>query len=177
MLIIDSRRLIVLATMEATLAILIMLSYVPNIVSPILMLVCAALTFTGASGYRKAVVAGVQYVLALTIVHHLWIMSIILRQQERYLYVNDSHGAWRTVLVSIACIVFMEVVMLKRCRTFTIKLVAARPHELATLRILRRQQTGWAQRIFCALIFVLICTPAVARYLVLQHGGRLERGG
>ena len=78
MLILESRRLMMLAAMEAALAVLVM-SYISDILSPAMMILASAVTFSGASNYLPRVVALARPLLAINVCYHIYLMSVIMQ--------------------------------------------------------------------------------------------------
>jgi len=171
LLILDSRRLMMLGTMEAALAILVM-SYVADLLSPALMIMAAVILFFGASYYLPRVTYVARPILFLNATYHVYILSHIIYRERGIDFFGEEYGSARTILLSIACITFMELAALKKVTSFHTRLVAMPPLELRALRMQRRYQQGWAQRVIVGIMFVLIFAPLVARYVC--GTGRME---
>lgn len=163
-LMLESRRLMMLATMEAALAVLVM-SYVADLLSPLLMIVAAAVTFLGASHYLSRSIGAARPILAINGLYHVYIIAGIVHSQQGIAFFSEEYGTARTILLSLGCVTVMEVATLKKASSFHTRLARAPPAELRTLRTSRRAHVGWAQRLIVLVMFVLICAPVIARYV------------
>jgi len=172
-LMLESRRLMMLATMEAALAVLVM-SYVSDLLSPALMILAAGVTFIGASHYLSKSIAAARPILAINGFYHIYLMVNIVIGHQGTPFFSDEYGSARTVLLSLGCVTIMEFAALKKAAAFHMRLARAPPIELRTLRSSRRAHVGWAQRLIVLVMFVLICAPVVARYVC--GAGRGESG-
>eukprot|EP00322_Chrysochromulina_rotalis_P023568 CAMPEP_0115829910 /NCGR_PEP_ID=MMETSP0287-20121206/1342_1 /TAXON_ID=412157 /ORGANISM="Chrysochromulina rotalis, Strain UIO044" /LENGTH=366 /DNA_ID=CAMNT_0003283191 /DNA_START=744 /DNA_END=1844 /DNA_ORIENTATION=- len=172
MLILESRRLMMLASMEAALAVLVM-SYVADAISPALMILAACIVFVGASHYLPRCIGVARVLLAINALYHVFLIFAIMQAKDGSKFFSHHVGTARTVLLSIGCVTFMEVSMLKKCELFLMRLRAAPPIELRALRVQRNMQGGWAQRIIVLIMFMLVTAPVAARW-VCQAGGSSE---
>jgi len=163
-LVLESRRLMMLATVEAALAILVM-SYVADLISPGLMIFAAVVTFFGASHYLPKTVYASIPLLFCNALYHVFLMTQIVHQQQGAAFFSEDYGAARTVLLSIGCVTFMELATLKKASAFNARLRATPAVELRALRMQRRIHTGWTQRVIIAIMFLLIFAPLIARYV------------
>ena len=159
-----SRRLMVFATMEAALSVLVM-AYIPDLLSPALMLLSACVTFYGANQFSLRAVAICRPILGLNVIYHLYMVARLVHVNEGTPFFDDAYTSARTVLLSLGCVVVMELVALKKAGFFYLKLRLRSPNELDRLRAFRRSQVGWVQRFIVVVTFLLICAPVVARYL------------
>ena len=163
-LLLESRRLMMLATLEAALAVLVM-SYVADLLSPAIMILGAAVTFLGASHYLSKLIGAARPLLALNALYHIYLMARIIHKRQGVPFFSDAYGSSRTILLSLMCVAVMEMATLRRAAIFHVRLSRASAVELATLRLSRRAQVGWVQRLVVVIMFMLICAPVVARYL------------
>ena len=172
-LMLESRRLMMLSTMEAALAVLVT-SYVtdPYLLSPALMIIAAATTFVGASNYLAKSIAAARPVLALNGLYHVYLIAGIVHAQQGVAFISDDYGSARTVIFSLGCVTVMEVATLKKASSFHQRLIRASQAELRTLRHSRRDHVSWAQRLIVLVMFVLICAPVIARYVCGGADGR-----
>ena len=69
------------------------------------------------------------------------------------------------MLLSLGCVVVMELVAMKKAGLFYLKLRLRSPNELDRLRAFRRSQVGWVQRFIVIAMFLLICAPVIFKYL------------
>lgn len=169
MLVLESRRLMMLAAMEGALAVLVM-SYVNNLVSPLLMILAALVTFIGASHYLPRVIHLARALLMTNAIYHIFLISSVARSRTEG---NDqpSFLSQNAVLLAIACIGFMEVAILQKCALFLARLRLAPAPELNALRTQRRLQMGWTQKFIISALFVLITAPVIAGYVCNQWRG------
>jgi hypothetical protein len=159
-----SRRLMVFATMEAVLSVLIM-SYIVDHFSPALMLLSACVTFSGANHFSLRAVAICRPVLGLNIIYHLYLVANLVHINEGTSFVDDGFATARTALLSLGGVVVVELFALKKAGLFYLKLRLRSPTELERLRVFRRTQVGWVQRFIVLFTFLLICTLVVAKYM------------
>ena len=160
----QSRRLMVFATMEAALSVLVM-SYISDLLSPALMLLSACVTFYGANQFSLRAVAASRPALGLNIIYHVYMVARLVDANEGTPFFDDDYTTARTVLLSLGCVVVMELVALKKAGLFYLSLQICSPVELDRLRAFRRSQIGVVQRFVVVVTFLLICAPVVARYL------------
>mmetsp|Transcript_44396 Transcript_44396/g.88740 ORF Transcript_44396/g.88740 Transcript_44396/m.88740 type:complete len:391 (-) Transcript_44396:459-1631(-) len=80
-LVLESRRLMMLATVEAALAILVM-SYVADLISPGMMILAAVVTFFGAAHYLPKTVYASIPLLFCNALYHVFLMTQIVHQQQ-----------------------------------------------------------------------------------------------
>merc|ERR1719314_57213 len=106
-----------LATMEAALAVLVM-SYVADLLSPAIMILAAAVTFLGASHYLHKLIGAARPILALNALYHIYLMARIIHAQQGIPFFSEEYGSARTVLLSLACVAVMEVATLRRTAHF-----------------------------------------------------------
>ena len=149
------------------------MSYVSDLLSPALMIMASAVTFLGASHYLAKSIASARPILAVNGLYHIYLMARIVHSQQGVPFFSEDYGSARTILLSLGCVTVMEVATLKKAAAFHARLLRAPPAELRTLRMSRRAHVGWAQRLIVLVMFVLICTPVVARYVC--GGGHSER--
>lgn len=76
-LMLDSRRLMMLATMEAALAVLVM-SYIADLISPALMIIASSVTFAGASHYMAKSIGAARPILTINALYHVYLMAKIV---------------------------------------------------------------------------------------------------
>ena len=154
----------VFATMEAALSVLVM-SYIPDMLSPTLMLCAACVTFFGANNFSPRATAICRPILGLNVIYHLYLVARLVHMNEGSPLFDDDHATARSVLLSLGCIVIMELVALRKSGLFYLRLRLRSPSELDRLRALRRARGGWLRRFVVLSIFMLICTPVLARSL------------
>ena len=80
-------------------------------------------------------------------------------------FFNQAPAAAKTVLLSLGCIVVMELLALKTAGLFYLKLRLRSPIELERLRAFRRTQVGGVQRFIVVVTFLLICAPVCKKYI------------
>ena len=80
-LVLESRRLMMLSTMEAALAVLVM-SYMFDVIAPALMLLAACTTFGGASNYHARLLSAARPFLALSALYHIYIVGLVVHGQD-----------------------------------------------------------------------------------------------
>ena len=102
-------------------------------------------------------------------------MAAIIQAEHGATFFARQYGTTRTVLLSVGCIIFMEVATLKKAGFFYRQLLATTESELQSLRAQRRLQTTNTQRAVLGIMLVLLCFPLVARY-ACSGGGRLING-
>jgi len=161
-LMLESRRLMMLATMEAALAVLVM-SYVSDLLSPALMILAAGVTFIGASHYLSKSIAAARPILAINGFYHIYLMVNIVIGHQGTPFFSDEYGSARTIILSLGCVTIMEVATFKKAAVFHQRLLHTAPTDLLALRNSRHSQVGWAQRLIVLVMFVLICAPVIAR--------------
>ena len=160
-----SRRLMVFATVEAALSVLVM-SYIPDdLLSPALMLLSACVTFSGANNFSLRAVAICRPVLGLNIIYHLYLIARIVHRNDGPSFFDQAPASAKTVLLSLGCVVVMELLALKKAGLFYLKLRLRSPIELERLRAFRRAQVGCVQRFIVVVAFLLICAPVCKRYI------------
>ena len=175
LLVLESRRLMMLSTVEAALAVL-MMSYVVDAISPAFMILSAGVTFFGASNYVAKAVSAARPCLVGSAAYHMYMMARVVHGQSGSPFFSETWGSARMVLFSLFCISFMELAMLKKAFHLHHHLVRTPQIELRALRIHRRSQTGWAQRTIILVMFALICAPVIARYMCrTEAAGDRER--
>lgn len=160
----ESRRLMMFATMEAALSVLVM-SYIADLLSPALMLLAACITFYGASQFSPKAVAICRPILGLNVVYHLYLVARLVHQHEGTPFFSEEYTGPRAILISLGCVVMMELIALKKAGFFYAKLRIRPTAELDRMRMIRRAQVGWVQRFVIVAMFLLICAPVVAKYL------------
>mmetsp|Transcript_28354 Transcript_28354/g.47062 ORF Transcript_28354/g.47062 Transcript_28354/m.47062 type:complete len:319 (+) Transcript_28354:122-1078(+) len=168
LLLAESRRLMMFATMEAALSVLVM-SYVTDMLSPALMLTSACVTFFAASQFVPKAVALARPLLGLNVIYHLFLVARLVHQNEGAYFFSNEYTNTRAVLLSLAGVTVMETVALKKAGFFFLKLHTCTPADLEQLRRLRRTQIGWVQRFVIIAMFLLICTPVVTKYICKAH--------
>ena len=151
--------------MEAALSVLVM-SYIPDMLSPTLMLCAACVTFFGANNFSPRATAICRPILGLNVIYHLYLVARLVHMNEGSPLFDDDHATARSVLLSLGCIVIMELVALRKSGLFYLRLRLRSPSELDRLRALRRARGGWLRRFVVLSIFMLICTPVLARSLL-----------
>ena len=151
------------------------MSYVPDPISPALMILASAVTFLGASHYLAKSIGAARPVLAINALYHIYLMARIVHSQQGVPFFSDDYGSARTILLSLGCVTIMEVAALKKAAAFHARLLRAPIGELRLLRTSRRAHVGWAQRLIVLVMFVLICAPVVARYICGGAQGRADR--
>ena len=159
-----SRQLMVFATMEAALSVLVM-SYIPDLLSPALMLLSACVTFSGANHFSLRAVAICRPVLGLNIIYHLYLIARIVHVNDGPSFFDQAPASAKTVLLSLGCVVVMELLALKKAGLFYLKLRLRSPIELERLRAFRRTQVGCVQRFIVVVAFLLICAPVCKKYI------------
>jgi len=117
MLILDSRRLMMLAAMEAALAVLVM-SYVQDLLSPTLMVLASCVTFMGAAHYGPRLISLARPILLMNALYHVYIMFALMQMHDKHRLFAPQYGTARTAVLSVGCITFMELSILKRCILF-----------------------------------------------------------
>jgi len=163
-LMLESRRLMMLATMEAALAVLVM-SYIAELLAPALMILAAGVTFTGASNYLARSMGAARPLLAINAFYHIYIMISIVFTHQSVPFFSAEYSSARTILLSLGCVAAMEISTARKCAAFQVRLLHANPAELRTLRTSRRAHVGLAQRLIVLVMLVLICAPVVARWV------------
>jgi hypothetical protein len=169
MLLLLSRRLMVFATMEAALSVLV-ISYIPDLLSPALMLLSACVTFSGANHFSPRAVAVCRPMLGLNIIYHLYLIARLVHVNEDRSFFDNDYTTARTVLISLGCVVVMELLALKRAGLFYLKLRMRSPAGLERLRAFRRTQAGMGQSLIMLITygcFLLILVVVVARYITI----------
>ena len=141
------------------------MSYIPDMLSPTLMLLAGCVTFYGANHFSPRAVAIARPILGLNVVYHLYLIARLVHMNEGAPLFDDDHATARSVLLSLGCIAIMELVALKKSGRFYLRLRLRAPSELDRLRALRRARSGWVRRLVVLGLFMLICAPVVARCL------------
>ena len=173
MLLLLARRLMVFATMEATLSVLV-ISYTTDLLSPALMLISACVTFSGANHFSPRAVAVCRPMLGLNIIYHLYLIARLVHVNEDRSFFDNDYATARTVLIALGCVVVMELLALKRAGLFYLKLRMRSPAELERLRAFRRTQAGMGQSLVMLITygcFLLILVVVVARYITISDMG------
>jgi len=168
----ESRRLMMFATMQAALSVLIM-SYVTDMVSPPLMLLSASFTFVGASQFSLKAAAFCRPLLCLNVLYHLYLLALLAHKNDGAEFFSNDYTNTRAVLLSLGCVVVMEAVALKKVGFFYFRLLACSELEVERMRRLRRAQAGWAQRVVVFAMFAFLTTPVLAKYLCLANASRM----
>ena len=126
------------ATMEAALSVLVM-SYIADLLSPALMLLAACITFYGASQFSPKArlihrtcgappppppltaytsppqaVAICRPILGLNVVYHLYLVARLVHQHEGTPFFSEEYTGPRAILISLGCVVMMELIALKK---------------------------------------------------------------
>ena len=164
LLLAESRRLMMFATMEGAMSLLV-LSYISDLFSPAMMLAAACTTFYGASQFSAKALALCRPLLGLNLVYHLYISMRIMHVHEgKDLLANEWQDA-RSVLLSILCVAMIELVAIKKAGFIYLKLITCSQETIDNLLRLRRGQLNWVQRFVLVALFLLICSPVFAKNL------------
>lgn len=174
MLLTESRRLMMFATMQAALSVLVM-SYVYDMVSPPLMLLSSCFTFVGASQFSLRVAALCRPLLCLNVMYHLYLLARLVHYNDGSQLFALEYPNTRAMLLSLGCVAVLEAVALKKVGFFYFRLLASSELDLQRVRRLRNSQVGWAQRVVIFVMFFFICTPIFAKYLCLTKATHLPR--
>ena len=97
--------------------------------------------------------------------YHLYLVARLVHQHEGTPFFSEEYTGPRAILISLGCVVMMELIALKKAGFFYAKLRIRPTAELDRMRMLRRAQVGWVQRFVIVAMFLLICAPVVAKFL------------
>lgn len=165
----EARRLVALASVEATISVLV-LSYVGkrDLVSPIVMFLTAlVMMFTG-SRFSVRGAALCRPLLAFNIVYHVWMCMHMVQQYEDVDLFSREGAGLRAAVVTIICVVVLETLSFKSAGIFYLRLLSCSQLQLTTFRRIRRPYDGWHQRLFLIALFLLIFAPVLIRSLCLN---------
>ena len=101
--------------LQAALSVLVM-SYIADLLSPALMLLAACITFYGASQFSPKAVAICRPILGLNVVYHLYLVARLVHQHEGTPFFSEEYTGPRAILISLGCVVMMELIALKKAR-------------------------------------------------------------
>lgn len=160
----EARRLLALASVEAAMSALVM-SYVGqrDVLSPVLMFITAMVMIVAGSRFHLRAAAVCRPLLAFNIIYHIFMCMDIMQEYENVDLFSRASAGLRAAIVTLICVVVLEVVSLKSAGIFHLRLLSCSPVQLAALRRLRRPHDGWQQRLMLFALFLLIFAPVLIR--------------
>ena len=174
----ESRRLMMLATMQAALSVFVM-SHDNDLISPAFMLFSASLLFTASAHFLLKSLALCRPLLVFNIAYHVWMTLKLIDLPTDRDFFSDRNTEVRADVLTFCIVLVLECFALKQLDIFYAALRCLSQLQIDSLRRLRRAQQSWLHLFFIRLMFIFICLPVFARYLCFfnaLHGDVCEKG-